>query len=284
MARHFEFSIFDFTWCLGGKKSAEALPGSECMVMKTKHSNGRASAPKFVSRFADRVSGVLEGFDRLRLRGTLRQLYCPTVMEAYVCARHMMYRDFKALAERTTAAVKTATEAFAARFGRPMVYVGSCAQSKEDLAREIAKRDGIETGLIAVLSCVEPCRSPNLRRKAEGSGFEFRLEVRKCLHFYFYFEHPRFGFMHVRLQSWLPFQVDVCLNGRHWLARQLEEAGVAYRKRENALVWVEDLATAQRLLDAPVRTDWPTALEGLLAQVHPTKAEICRPLALNCSS
>jgi hypothetical protein len=99
------------------------------------------------------------------------------------------------------------------------------------------------------------------------------MEVRRCLHFYFYFEHPRFGFMHVRLQSWFPFQMDLCLNGRHWLARQLDHAGVAYRKRENALVWVEDMAAAQRCLDRQKQIDWQRL-------THPTSAQICRPLSL----
>jgi hypothetical protein len=27
------------------------------------------------------------------------------------------------------------------------------------------------------------------------------------------------GFMHLRLQTWFPFRVNLCLNGRHWLAR-----------------------------------------------------------------
>jgi hypothetical protein len=29
------------------------------------------------------------------------------------------------------------------------------------------------------------------------------------------------GFIHIRLQTWFPFQVQVYLNGHEWLARQL---------------------------------------------------------------
>ena len=45
-------------------------------------------------------------------------------------------------------------------------------------------------------------------------------EPRKCLHLYHYLIHPLFGFMHLRLQTWFPFSLQVCLNGREWLARQ----------------------------------------------------------------
>ena len=159
--------------------------------------------------------------------------------------------------------------------------MSSSAQSKEELARRLAQRDGVTQGLIGVLSCVEPCRSYSLRGNAQTKQLELHLEWRKCLHFYFYFEHPKFGFMHLRLQSWFPFQVDVCLNGRHWLARQLDEAGVAYRKRENCLVWVENPAKAQALLDQQVQTDWPKELGQLLKECHPLAKRIARPLGLS---
>jgi hypothetical protein len=43
--------------------------------------------------------------------------------------------------------------------------------------------------------------------------------------------HARFGFMHLRLQTWFPFQVSVCINGRHWLGKQLDEAGIGFQKK-----------------------------------------------------
>ena len=61
--------------------------------------------------------------------------------------------------------------------------------------------------------------------------------------------HPTFGPMHVRLQTWLPWQIKVCLNGRDWLARQLDGAGIGYLKKDNAFTYIEDFAAAQALLD-----------------------------------
>jgi hypothetical protein len=154
-----------------------------------------SSAPNsFVQRYQDCVSGILHGFDRLRLRGTLRQLYCSTVMEAYLSVQHILLKQFGTLVEATSRQVKQATEALAAKAGRPLIYVSSSAQSKEAMARHIAERDGVEQGLIGVLSCVEPCRSYTLRGNAQTKQLELQLGWRKCLHFYFYFEHPTFNF------------------------------------------------------------------------------------------
>jgi hypothetical protein len=249
------------------------------MQTKTSSPTSQASHP-FVAQHQADVMGTLEGFDRVRLRGTYRQLYCPTVMEAYLSAQHILLKYFGNLVKSISQQVKKATETIAQKLGRPLVYVTSSARSKETLAHEIAQRDKVQEGLIAVLSCLEPCRSYKLRGNPQTKHLELHLENCRCLHYYFYFEHAKFGFMHLRLQTWFPFQVDVCLNGRHWLARQLDQAGVAYRKRENCLVWVEDQARAQQLLDEQIQMDWAKELEHLLKACHPTAKRIAWPLQL----
>jgi hypothetical protein len=105
-----------------------------------------------------------------------------------------------------------------------------------------------------------------------------QLEQRKCTHFYYYYLHPLLGLMNVRVQSWFPFTINICLNGREWLARQLDVTKIAYRKKRNCFIWIEDLAKAQELLDQQQQTDWPALLNELLDQCHPLHREICRPI------
>jgi hypothetical protein len=240
----------------------------------------RSASDSFISKFPGQISGILHGFDRLRLRGTLRYLYAHQVMEAYLNAQHILIKDFGKYVEKTSASVRAAAHAFAESWQRPARHLNSNQISKEQLAREIARKDGIQEGLIAVFSAIEPCKAFRVVGNRQTKEIELQLEPRKCLHFYFYFEHPRFGFMHVRLQSWFPFQIDLCLNGRHWLAKELDAKGCAYQKRENAILWCEDLALAQRCLDRQSRLNWPKQLDAFVRQVHPLHEEIRRPLDL----
>jgi hypothetical protein len=83
----------------------------------------------------------------------------------------------------------------------------------------------------------------------------------------------------VRVQTGFPFTVDLCLNGRDRLARQMDQAGLGCRQRDNCFIWVQEAARAQALLDEQLRTDWPRVLGRLLDQAHPLHAEICRPIA-----
>jgi hypothetical protein len=97
------------------------------------------------------------------------------------------------------------------------------------LARRSTAAQGVTEGLITVLGCVEPCKSFSVRGGYADHLLHLELEPRQCLHLYFYCFHQRFGFMHLRLQTWFPFQVDLCLNGREWLCRELDAQGIAYR-------------------------------------------------------
>jgi hypothetical protein len=85
--------------------------------------------------------------------------------------------------------------------------------------------------------------------------------------------------MHVRLQSWFPFTVDICLNGREWLTRQLDQCSIAYQQRDNCLVRVADPRRAQDLLNQQLATNWKEELDTLLTQAHPLHAQIAQPIA-----
>jgi hypothetical protein len=110
---------------------------------------------------------------------------------------------------------------------------------------------------------------------------EAQLGLGKCLHYYFYHFHPVFGFMHVRLQSWFPFLIHICLNGRNWLAQQMTRLGMRFEQQDNCFTWIQDTATAQRLLDQQLHTRWAVELEKLVLENHPTYRAICRPIALS---
>jgi hypothetical protein len=136
-------------------ESPSGLDKIGCMQKQPAIHDGASNA--FVPKHASCIQGVLCGFDRLRLRGTLRQLYGPQVMEAYLNACHILIKDFGPLVERTTKAVKDKARALAEKAGRAFLFVPSSQTSKEDLARKIAARDKISDGLIVILNCVEPC-------------------------------------------------------------------------------------------------------------------------------
>ena len=199
-------------------------------------------------------------------------------MERYLNSCGVLIKEFKEFALSITAKVKAAAYRRAAEAKRPAQYLTDAKLSKEDYARQIALEDGIREGLIVLLSAKEPCYSYSVRGDRAAKKLHLVIEPRMCTHFYHYFMHADFGLMHVRVQSWFPFTVEVCLNGRQWLARQMDRAGLGYQQADNCFIKLEDPPAAQALLDQQLRTDWSRVLGQLLNQTHPLHTEICSPL------
>jgi hypothetical protein len=228
----------------------------------------------FLTKFAAVVRGVLSGFDRLFFCGTLRNLAYIGGLRHYLWAQGILYKDFTAHSQEVTARLEEASLRQARQLGREIRYLNSARDSKEDIAREIAARDHIHSGLICVLRSVDPCMSFAVVKNRDTKKLEVRCRLRKCLHLYHYQIHPVFGFMHARIQTWFPFRIYVCLNGREWLARQLDQVKLHYVRRGNTFTWLEDLAQAQALLDQQVQANWPSLLGGLAEALNPAHAEI----------
>jgi hypothetical protein len=247
-------------------------------MAKTLNGSTNQVGQAFVQRHQADIIGVLHGWDRLRLQGTLRSLYHPSVMDYYLKQSGVLWKDFKAFVTGLTDRVRQAAAGLAIEHHRPMIYLPSSRTSKEDAARQIQERDKIACGLIAVFSCVEPCRRWIARGNRASQKLELRLEWGKCIHLYFYWLHEQLGFLHLRLQTWFPFLIQVCLNGREWLAHQMDAAGIAYRREENCFPWIADVAGAQALMDEQLRTHWPSVLDPLVQKCHPLCAEITRPI------
>jgi hypothetical protein len=215
------------------------------------------------------IFGVLNGYDRLMFRGYLREIGYVGGLHKYCGRNGVLYKDYKRHALWQTQRLIEASQAEAKRLGRPIEYLPSTKIRKEEYARRIAQRDRIDSGLIAVLRCVEPCNTLSVRGNIHTKKLEFHYEVRRCVHLYHYFQDPTFGLLYVRLQSWVPYTVQIGMNGREWLCRQLDEAGIAYRRQDNCTTWIEDMAAAQRLFDTQLRVHWPTLLDELRTRAHP---------------
>ena len=188
---------------------------------------------KFIAKFSRMIQGVLSGPDRMVLRGSLRAIQYKFGMMGYLWHQQVPLKAFGKHAEQLTKQIKEASVAEARRLQRPVQYLNSSKIDKKALAEQIAQRDGIGNGLICVLSCVEPCLSFEVGPNAEKKKLELKHRLRKCLFLYHYWMHPLFGFMSARLQTWFPFQVQIYLNGREWLAQQMKQVGLPYIRQEN---------------------------------------------------
>ena len=233
----------------------------------------------FEELHADRIVGTLTMFDRMIFRGHLTRLFPPGAISAMLWQLGFPLTEFTRYAMTATEQLTATAKRLAADAGRPYIYSERSRRrdgdpTKEEFARAIADRDGITEGVVCVVSVVEPCWSFQVRPDRRTHRLEAIRRQRKCVHHYVYLIDPEFGFMHVRIQAWIPYQVQIYINGREWLARQLDAAGVGYRRYDNALLHVDDLEIAARLCDKFAHRSWPAVLNAFARRVNPLLAMI----------
>jgi hypothetical protein len=213
----------------------------------------------------ERITGTLTMFDRMIFKGHLSALYKQDGARCFLWSQGVALKDFTAYAKATTEHIANNARKLATDAGRPVisfdhVKTRNRAQHKDELAKAIAERDGITEGVICLISAVESCFSFQVRKRYESGKLELFRRERKCLHHYLYLIDPEFGFMHVRIQGWIPYECQIYMNGREWLARQLDRRGVGYVRYDNSLLAVDDLAVARDLCDRFAHKAWPRAL------------------------
>ncbi len=224
---------------------------------------------RFLKRHEGRIEGIISGFDRVVFRGTLRSIGYSKGMEIWLASRGVLMKNFAPYVQKLSQRLKEHARELAKRQGRPFIYLESSKESKEEVARRLMKEAGIEKGLICVLSCVESCRAYTVRKDWKTRILALWLRERKCLHLYFYYVDPEFGFMHVRLQTWLPFTLQVCINGWDYLEGRLLRAGIGYEKRDNCFAHIDNMAKAQRMMDQLVERRWACWLQSWARRVNP---------------
>ena len=222
-----------------------------------------------IQKLGDRVMGVLSGFDRLLFRGILRCVIDSRGLNGYLYGAEVKMADYEKHVKLVSTRLEKASLRHARELGREIRYLDSAQARKKDIAASIAQRDAIDTGLICVLRCVEPCMSFRVFRDRQAKKIRLERYPRKCIHLYHYFNHVDFGLMHVRLQTWFPFTMQVYLNGREWLVRDLIKAGLPFQRRDNCVCQVDDILAAQNLLDKQLKTAWPKLLNRIQQFVHP---------------
>ena len=233
---------------------------------------------RFIANHADKITGVLSGFDRIVCHGTLRPISYVGGLKRLLWNRQVLLKDFGDYAEGLTDQLREASLRAAQQQGRPVQYLPLSDTDKEAVALRIAQRDGIKSGLIAVLTCIEPCTSFDIFKNRDANRLELVSRFRKGLALYHYLIDPIFGFMHARIQSWLPFTIQICMNGREWLARTMDRAGLSYRRRDNCFVQLEDTAKAQALMNQQVHFAWTSALDRFARLLNPAHPKCSKTL------
>ena len=201
-----------------------------------------------LEQFQKKINGTFAFFDRMIIKGYLFPFFPVSGRMYFLSQMNLLLKDFSAYANQMTNDLVSYVGKMAAKEGRPLVYLSSSQISKEENARKILLENPVEQGLTCILSVVEGCQM--LQPVKNSSGLlELRSVTRKCKYYYFYYLDKEFGFMHVKLQTWFPFLIQVYINGREMMEHVFDKNGITYRMYDNSFSEISDIPKAQELAD-----------------------------------
>lgn len=232
----------------------------------------------FINRFSGLVKGTISGFDRIVFKGFILPLMAATEVMNFCGSRGILNKNYKQwMMKQTAGLIETADQYAKDNCGQGIIHIPTWRIRKETLAHERQQAEQIENGLIGVWSCLEAGSSYRARYCKKTGYPQLQNYQTRCKHLYFYFDDKKLGFMNIRLQTWFPYHIQICLNGREWLRRCLERKGIDFLAKGNKFLRIADYNEAQRLLYEQLDVRFAELLNGFLPTVFPMMQEILGP-------
>jgi predicted transcriptional regulator len=201
------------------------------------------------TKYSKDILGTLSCLDRVIITGTIPQVCHSKGMTTLLYSRGIRIFDYPRFAEPFKEELRANAERLAKDNGLEIEFVAKTHIRKEDLVKKVLNKTGQHTGLVHIISVMEACRSYKPWHD-KGSGKTFLKGTQsKCLHYYFYFIDPYFGYGYIRVPTWCPFKLQVYINGHNILARELDKEGIKYSMIDNSFDYIEDFSKAQEICD-----------------------------------
>ena len=121
-------------------------------------------------------------------------------------------------------------------------------QRKDDVAQRMRQERGVRDEVVFIGVAQE--KALTFSGRQQQGHFDFQRDKSVYVnHYYFYVDDEEFGPAFVKVCSYAPWGLKLCLNGHEWAKRQLEKRGVGYEALDNGFFCCDDPAQLQAVCD-----------------------------------
>ena len=122
-------------------------------------------------------------------------------------------------------------------------------ERKDDTGNRFRKQRGVRDGVVFIGVAQEKAQAFQ-GRKVDGY-FQFTRDKAVYVnHYYFYIDDADFGPLFLKVCSYAPWAIKLCLNGHEWAKRQLEKMGIAYEALDNGFLSCANPEKLQEICDS----------------------------------
>jgi hypothetical protein len=145
-----------------------------------------------------------------------------------------------------------AVPVFAQRHRVPLIAFEP-GQRKDDVVAGYRQRAAAHEGIVVIGVAQEKMRSFKAHKRS-GPGtkvtFDFSRQAVSVNHYYFYLHDRDWGPAFLKIGTYLPYPVKLCLNGHEWVKQQLRRRRIRFESLDNGFLRCADAATLQATCDA----------------------------------
>jgi hypothetical protein len=143
---------------------------------------------------------------------------------------------------------REAVKVLAEQEGVP-VYQFRHKERKDDIANNFRRCRNVRDAIVFIGVAQEKAQAFN-GKKVNG---QFQFDRDKTVyvnHYYFYIDDEEFGPLFLKICSYAPWSVKLCLNGHEWAKRQLDKRHITYEALDNGFLSCSEPVTLQKICDA----------------------------------
>lgn len=186
----------------------------------------------------------------------------------FLSHNNILLKDFGSYAEMVTKSLCEHIKSLAKDNNRPYQFCYGNDIDKGELARQILNENPIDEGLICIFSNIEVCSTMNVCKDGANKKLILKWGPRKCKYYYLYYFDKDFGFMHIKIQSWFPFMVQIYINGHQWLRQQLIKENISFEMYNNSFSYIENISKAQEIADKIVDSKISDKFDTMIKSIN----------------
>ena len=193
------------------------------------------------------VTLEVECIDRLYLNGYLPSLATGGALVGFLTQHLGKPIPSPALLGQITQAWVAAVKNMAAQQGIPVVHFQH-GERKDEVANRLRQQRGVRDQVVFIGVAQEKAQTFSARK--EGSAFHYERDKTVYVnHYYFYLDDEDFGPIFLKVCSYAPWSLKLCLNGHEWAKRQLEKQGITFETLDNGFRSCADPKKLQETCD-----------------------------------
>jgi hypothetical protein len=189
----------------------------------------------------DKITLDIECIDRVYLNGYVKQLQLPGGLITFIREQLGFPIPSPMLLPPVTQAFRKAVEQYAREQGLKIVDFAP-GEDKDEKARAYLAEFEKESGVVLIGKAQEKALGYKGQRKDHGAKvwFEYSRQSLFVTYYYFYILDEDFGLFFIKVCTYFPFDVKVCLNGHEYVKQQLGQEGIGFEALRNGFLSCED--------------------------------------------